>query len=348
MKYYSRIHINLFSLLLFLVIPYVFHSTVNAQKAAQNLSEERPQLIERIIAISQQTIANPAFLETEAWKNFVHKLRSHEWKNQSDKEFRQEFNRLKNEANLPFTHFQLNMRSSGSNNSDNTERPDPLDVSEITNKTVMLKVRNFSMNGEIMTKAIGQIHSGNYNNLIIDLRGNRGGSFPPVVALGRYLTNDMLDTGVYLTRKWFVKHGDYPTEKKLSEIPVLQDLSLEEFKKLLQSEGAARMILPPHSNPIFKGKVYILTNKYTGSASEPFAYLIKKAGIATIIGEKTAGAMQSGEHIPLNKTFSLFVPAADYMTADGHRIDKVGVSPDIKVPSEEALNRTLAIIEKNK
>jgi len=345
---YDRIHRIIPLFLLVAAVSFTSHSLSFAQKAESNLSDERTHIIERIITISEQTIANPAFLETEAWKNLVHKLRSLSWKNLSDKEFRQKFNKLKNEADLPFTHFQLNMRSNGNDNSDNTEKPAPLEISEIDDITVMLKVRNFSMDGEMMTKAIGRIHSGNFHNLIIDLRGNRGGSFPPVVALGRYLTNNKLDTGVYLTRKWFVKHGNYPTEKQLSEIPVLQDLSLEEFKKLLQSEGAARMILPPHSGPVFKGNIYILTDKYTGSASEPFAYLIKKAGISTIIGEKTAGAMQSGEHIPLNKSFSLFVPAADYMTADGHRIDKVGVTPDIKVPSEEALKKTLDIIEKKK
>lgn len=37
----------------------------------------------------------------------------------------------------------------------------------------------------------------------------------------------------------------------------------------------------------------------------------------------------SGERFPVDEGWLLFAPVADYMTADGRRIDRVGVEPDI-------------------
>lgn len=304
----------------------------------------RAETIEQIIAISEQAIANPAFLKTDEWANFVKTLRTENWSNLTNEEFYRKFNRVRVDADLAFTHYRLSINQN--NDETDTENPALIEITEIDRETVMLKVHMFEVNEQTMINAVQQIHSGNYENLIIDLRGNQGGSFPSVVILGRYLTNQMMDTGVYLTRKWFAKHGDYPTQEQLSEIPVLQDFSLEGFGNLLQTEGAARMILPPHSNPVFEGGLYILTDRNTASAGEPFVYLIKESGVATIIGEKTAGAMLSGDRIPISESFTLFVPVADYMTADGYRIDKVGVSPNIAIPSEDALSKALEIIAK--
>lgn len=299
------------------------------------------ETIEQIIHISEQLIANPAFLETEEWNSFKQELRSGRLNDLNAEEFRDEFLKIRNESNLPFTHYSLFLQRPYSSGDD---EPMLVEVKEIDHKTVNLRVRSFDADAEMMVSAVHQIHAGNYENLIIDLRGNQGGSFPSVVVLGRYLTNEMLDTGVFLTRKWFASHGDYPSQEQLSGIPVLQKISLDEFSRQLQTGGAVRLVLPPHSDPTFSGNVYILIDGQTASAGEPFVYLTKQTGMATIIGERTAGAMLSGERIPINETLTLFLPIADYMTADGHRIDRVGVEPDIKVTSEEALKRTLEII----
>jgi len=82
-----------------------------------------------------------------------------------------------------------------------------------------------------------------------------------------------------------------------------------------------RLILPAHDDSIFEGRVVILTD----------------AG--------TASAMLSGESFPMDETFRLFLPVADYVTPDGVRLDRRGVAPDIEVPAEQALERALAEID---
>jgi len=42
------------------------------------------------------------------------------------------------------------------------------------------------------------------------------------------------------------------------------------------------------------------------------------------------------------------LPTADFYTADGQRIDKVGVNPDVSVDPASALEKTLEIIADRK
>jgi C-terminal processing protease CtpA/Prc len=76
-------------------------------------------------------------------------------------------------------------------------------------------------------------------------------------------------------------------------------------------------------------------------------YGLKQHKFATLVGETTAGAMLSGFPIDLPHGFALFLPVGDYYTADGKRIDMVGVSPNIKVNQAQALEKALELIGKS-
>jgi C-terminal processing protease CtpA/Prc len=88
----------------------------------------------------------------------------------------------------------------------------------------------------------------------------------------------------------------------------------------------------------------ILTSKSTASASEPFVYTLQKENIATVIGEKTAGAVISMEYFHL-QNLALTIPMLDYYTYDGKRLDKIGVEPNIKCDPKEALDVALRKID---
>ena len=118
-------------------------------------------------------------------------------------------------------------------------------------------------------------------------------------------------------------------------------MTLEDIMDAYTNLEAFRMVIPSHSNPTFKGKVVILTSNITASACEPLIDLLQKEKIATIVGRKTAGAMLSGNYFRISKELNLFLPISDYLTAEGKRIDKVGISPDISVNAEEALEYVL-------
>jgi C-terminal processing protease CtpA/Prc len=111
--------------------------------------------------------------------------------------------------------------------------------------------------------------------------------------------------------------------------------------KMFAENAAFRMVLPGHSNPIFNGRVVVLTSNTTASACEPFVDALKKLKVGTVVGEKTNGAMLSGSSFKINEDLRLFLPVADFMTDEGTRIDKVGIAPDIDVEADKALDYVL-------
>ena len=80
-----------------------------------------------------------------------------------------------------------------------------------------------------------------------------------------------------------------------------------------------------------KPAVY-LTNKKTTSGKEILAFGAKKHGLATVIGERTAGAVAGGALFPLSNGDLLYL-AVEKAEIDGEKIEGIGVEPDILVPS---------------
>lgn len=80
-----------------------------------------------------------------------------------------------------------------------------------------------------------------------------------------------------------------------------------------------------------KPAVY-LTNRRTTSGKEILAFGAKKYGFATVIGEKTAGAVTGGALFPLSNGDLLYL-AVEKAEIDGEVLEGVGVEPDILVPS---------------
>lgn len=89
-------------------------------------------------------------------------------------------------------------------------------------------------------------------------------------------------------------------------------------------------------------EVYILINRFTGSAATNFAYTMKSFGKATLVGENT-GLGFRGAHsasiFPLANNLVALVPVGRVINAKtGTNWREKGVNPDIPCPSENALN----------
>ncbi|WP_299766921.1 S41 family peptidase [uncultured Dokdonia sp.] len=308
--------------------------------------QERRELVGKIINLADTHICNPAFLKTKEWDVFVEYIQSEEVLSLEEAEFRKAFNNASQK--LTFSHFYLTYSAEEKHGKANERKKTTVtekafELSEIDSETVVLTIRQFISNAPLMKSLVTEVSEKNYKNLIVDVRGNRGGTLDAAVILGQFITPNMIDAGSYLSRSWFEQNDHYPTQEEITSFPFLQDMTYAGFREAAK-KPAFRMVVPPHNNPTFKGKVYVLTDKYTASTCEPFVYLIKEQGIAEIVGEHTAGAMLSGVNFKLTKRLNLFMPVQDYITADGSRLDKVGVAPTMKTTSEEALDTVLELL----
>lgn len=295
-------------------------------------AEDITTAISTIVKTTEKNICNPYWLESPSWQAFLSEVQSPEMTALKADKFAYAFNR-KAKA-LPFTHFYLIPTQVTAKKK---KRKAPFELTEISPTTVQLTIRSFVADAAGMSKLVAKIQAGSYEKLIIDLRGNHGGTLDAAVVLGQFLTRESIDAGVYISRKWYDKNPNYPSPSDIEGFPFLTDMSFQGFGKMLNKEDAFRMVIPAHQRPIFQGEVAVLTDRYTASTCEPFVDLLQKIKGATILGEKTAGAMLSGRFFKISSSLKLFVPVADYITGEGKKIDKIGVTPDVIVAPEEAL-----------
>ena len=84
--------------------------------------------------------------------------------------------------------------------------------------------------------------------------------------------------------------------------------------------------------------VYLLTGPVTFSGAEDLAYNLKVRGRAVLVGECTRGGAHPTGYYPLTEHVSVTVPYARSINpVTGGDWEGVGISPDLAVPAEDAL-----------
>lgn len=81
--------------------------------------------------------------------------------------------------------------------------------------------------------------------------------------------------------------------------------------------------------------VVILQNRYSASAAEVLASSLQSQKRATIIGEVSYGKGSVQSVIPLNDEQAVKLTVAHYLTANGEKIDEVGIQPDVTLSGSE-------------
>jgi len=117
----------------------------------------------------------------------------------------------------------------------------------------------------------------------------------------------------------------------------------------LDSTAPAWTLARVGGTPLYDKELYLLTSRATASGAEAFAYNLKNYGRATIVGETTAGAAHWTDYheFPgLNVLVDIPV-ARPIHPLTGTSWEGTGVTPDIEVPADQALDRAyLATLEK--
>lgn len=146
--------------------------------------------------------------------------------------------------------------------------------------------------------------------LIFDLRQNGGGSPDMIVHLSNYLFDQRTHLNSFYNRR-----EDTTSETWTSDVP--------------PTGGRYDMAKP----------VYVLTSRYTFSGAEEFTYNLKNLKRATIVGESSGGGAHPVDRHRLNEQFVIMVPYARAINpVTKTNWEGVGVSPDIDVPADQALD----------
>lgn len=302
------------------------------------------QTVDQIFQTLESQIANPQWIETQAYQDFKKEMYSKETLALDEEAFRKKFNQASKQ--LPFTHLYLKSKKKPTESVQDVTRSPAISWTEIDQNTAYLKIQSFSGRAADLIPFLGEIGVDRYDNLIIDLQGNTGGALEIPIVLGQFLTNQSIDGGCYLTRAWFETFQRNASREEIQDMPYLQDFSYEGITKMYAESKAFRMVIPGHNRPVFQGNVYVLQDDQTASAGEPLLDLIQRENIGILLGETSNGAMLSGYFFPIGEDYELFLPIADYQNALGNRLDKVGVRPDVETVNP--LSKALELIKISK
>ncbi|MGD9590006.1 MAG: S41 family peptidase [Pyrinomonadaceae bacterium] len=176
---------------------------------------------------------------------------------------------------------------------------------------VIWKMPSFSLDPQKVDSTINNLRKS--PAILFDLRGNGGGRVDMVLRLiGSLFDKD-------------VKIGDEKTRK-----------------------GSNEVVAKTIGKDAYAGKIVVLIDSESASASEVFAKVIQLERRGTVIGERSAGAVmksrqfghQLGDAIVFS--FGTSVTIADLVMTDGKSLEKIGVTPDITLtptPRDLASNR---------
>jgi carboxyl-terminal processing protease len=144
----------------------------------------------------------------------------------------------------------------------------------------------------------------NRSALVLDLRGNPGGSVELLEWLIGYFFPEDVTIATFRERKRV---------------------------RRLKSEGRGKKR--------FRGELVVLVDSESASAAELFARTVQLQGRGIVVGDRTAGAVRRGRvynhEIPagagLSLSFGVAVATADAILPDGRALERVGVMPDLLV-----------------
>lgn len=165
--------------------------------------------------------------------------------------------------------------------------------------------------------------------LVIDLTGNGGGNFSPVVVLARPLVG---------SGKPIVKDV-----KRTAEAPT----PIEQFgphpdsinhgggadSRLSEVHGVVTWMTAKKPVAVKQRPTYLVIDGHCGSSCEIFAGAIKHYGAARLLGRNTAGKVLGGTaYRPPMKSYMLLVPTSAVYGPGGEFYEGPGVAPDVELP----------------
>lgn len=192
------------------------------------------------------------------------------------------------------------------------------------------------------------------DRLIIDLRGNTGGSMINIekwyqAFTGKKLEKDIVQSGLYTDTSIEMSKNKFQSRENESE--EIKSLCLDTIDAYEESNYY------PGWSPVKFGSfkpienntdILILVDKDTSSAAEFFLHYMRKLDRVNVIGTLTNGCVLTGNcnaaYLP-NSNLRLNISHKIYMSEDLNCIDGLGLMPDYWVKPEKALDRAVQFLK---
>ncbi len=253
------------------------------------------------------------------------------------------------------------------NNNPNAEHRCIKPSARIKNDIFYIKIPAFSSTKDFdwndFEKYQKEITKNKYKHLIIDLRNNGGGHtflwrkflVAPLLkeaktfkTIALYNPSEFSDHYI----PFFLKGDRWSFPAKISKrknLPFLENLNKKEAASFKEYYDVTYTVESQISDFQFDGKIWVLINKKSYSASDAFAAFCKQTGFASLVGENTGGSGLLALH-PVYLKFprsGLLIKYDMFYTLnpDGSNNAETGTAPDYPVKQKYALKACLEIID---
>jgi len=194
----------------------------------------------------------------------------------------------------------------------------PPELVWVDKDTAQLKIYSFER-GYDRTKIVDFVRDAmKAKNLIVDLRFNGGGAVVNLQHLLGLLIPDGKPVGTFVNKSTIADYIE-STGEAGTDLTAVAEWSEKKLRPIRRE-----------FTPLFTGRVAVLINKFSGSASEIAAAALHDVLGAPVIGTKSAGAVLASVIDPATNGFMLQYPIEDYVTIRGVRLEGTGVHPDIE------------------
>jgi C-terminal processing protease CtpA/Prc len=170
------------------------------------------------------------------------------------------------------------------------------------------------------------------DRLIFDLRGNTGGGIGCLRVMS-HLCSDRRGVGYSVTRD-MMKNGfdknrlpafDRIPSSKLGVFPLV-------FRFVIPRRRSVAVFTEQLGDQPHHGRVVMLVNEHSASASEMVAAFAAENSLATLVGTRTAGRLVASSAFKVGEGYRVVLPVAAFFTWAGTNLEGRGIEPTHHTP----------------
>ena len=169
------------------------------------------------------------------------------------------------------------------------------------------------------------------DRLIVDLRGNSGGGIGGL-RLMSYLTPEKLPIGYSLSRARAKKGYKKEELTRFERIPARKIGLLWLVLRYGFVDHSVALFTEGLGPKKFHGRIALLVNEHSASASEMVAAFAVENRLARIVGTSTPGRLVGSKAFNVGHGYFLILPVGAYVTWQGKRLEGQGIKPETEVP----------------
>lgn len=178
--------------------------------------------------------------------------------------------------------------------------------------------------------AVDDLEKQGMEKLLVDLRGNPGGTVDAVVEMLAYLLPEDKNEGMLL----YTKDKDDKGDRYFCKDGMIQYAS---------DYGSKLEAYPKEDNHELNIPIAVLVNGNSASAAEVFTGAIMDYDWGTVVGTQTFGKGIVQNLIPLGDGTAIKLTTSHYYTPGGFDLHKKGLKPDVEVDLDDELKTQVVV-----